>query len=122
MGKQVVLTCKYKLAAGVRSVLPDVIGGGVDDAGPWHSASIWGPTCDGFDCIVKQTQLPLLDVGRWLYFVDMGAYTSAAGSNFNGMPLPQKHFLPAPGPGPNLVATSRAFDLINRPCEPLHDG
>lgn len=90
-------------------VLPDVIGGGVDDAGPWHSASIWGPTCDGFDCIVKQTQLPLLDVGRWLYFVDMGAYTSAAGSNFNGMPLPQKHFLPAPGPGPNLVATSRAF-------------
>jgi len=43
---------------------------------------------------VKKTQLPLLEVGRWLYFVDMGAYTSAAGSNFNGMPLPQKLFLP----------------------------
>lgn len=75
-------------------VLPDVIGG-AEDSGPWHSSSIWGPTCDGFDCIVKRTQLPLLEVGRWLYAPDMGAYTSAAGSTFNGMPLPEKHFLPA---------------------------
>jgi len=85
-------------------VLPDVVGG-AEDSGTWHSSSIWGPTCDGFDCIVKQTQLPLLEVGRWLYFVDMGAYTSAAGSNFNGMPLPQKFFLPAI---PKYVASGTA--------------
>ncbi|KAL3931346.1 MAG: hypothetical protein SGPRY_001162, partial [Prymnesium sp.] len=58
-------------------------------------SSIWGPTCDGLDCIVKETRLPHLPVGQssWLYFDNMGAYTSAAGSNFNGMPLPSNIYL-----------------------------
>ena len=56
--------------------------------------SIWGPTCDGLDCIAKEARLPELQVGDWLYYDDMGAYTAAAGSNFNGMPLPDKHYLP----------------------------
>ncbi|EOD09948.1 hypothetical protein EMIHUDRAFT_216041 [Emiliania huxleyi CCMP1516] len=30
----------------------------------------------------------LLEVGDWLYFSDMGAYTSCVGSNFTGMELP----------------------------------
>ena len=56
--------------------------------------SIWGPTCDGLDCIAKEAKLPELQVGDWLYYDDMGAYTAAAGSTFNGMPLPDKHYLP----------------------------
>ena len=35
--------------------------------------SIWGPTCDGIDCITSSCTLPeTLDVGDWLYFDDMG--------------------------------------------------
>ena len=52
--------------------------------------SLWGPTCDGFDCILPAAELSPLSVGDWLYFRNMGAYTSAAGSNFNGMPLPAR--------------------------------
>lgn len=35
--------------------------------------SIWGPTCDGIDCISTSCELPdLVDVGDWLYFEEMG--------------------------------------------------
>ena len=45
-----------------------------------HPCSIWGPTCDSIDCISKQTYLPKLEVGDWLYFKNMGAYTICAAS------------------------------------------
>jgi len=51
--------------------------------------SVWGPTCDGLDQILKNTKLPELEVGEFLNFPDMGAYTLCAGSTFNGMPRPQ---------------------------------
>lgn len=63
--------------------------------GPLISSSIWGPTCDGFDCIHKEMRMPDLAVGRWLYYHDMGAYTTAAGSTFNGMTQPNKVYLHA---------------------------
>lgn len=46
--------------------------------------SIWGPTCDSIDCIGKDLMLPQLDVGDWLVYQDMGAYTMCAASAFNG--------------------------------------
>ncbi len=47
--------------------------------------SLWGPTCDGLDCISQSTYLSHnVTVGDWLYFPDLGAYTSAAASPFNG--------------------------------------
>jgi ornithine decarboxylase len=47
--------------------------------------SIWGPTCDGLDCIAPSFNLPVvLEVGDWLYFEDMGAYTICAATRFNG--------------------------------------
>jgi len=50
-----------------------------------YTVSIWGPTCDGLDCISKETQLSHnVTVGDWLYFPNLGAYTSAAASPFNG--------------------------------------
>lgn len=49
------------------------------------NVSIWGPTCDGLDCISKDTYLSHnVTVGDWLYFPNLGAYTSAAASPFNG--------------------------------------
>ncbi|KAJ3035896.1 hypothetical protein HDV00_003296 [Rhizophlyctis rosea] len=46
--------------------------------------SIWGPTCDSIDCIGKEFALPALEVGDWMVFENMGAYTMCAASNFNG--------------------------------------
>ncbi|KAI1285143.1 hypothetical protein EDD11_000938, partial [Mortierella claussenii] len=51
---------------------------------PEGYASLWGPTCDSTDCILLKTRLPLLDIGDWLYFDNMGAYTITAASEFNG--------------------------------------
>lgn len=47
--------------------------------------SIWGPTCDGIDVITHHIELHgLLDVGDWLYFEEMGAYTKCSATRFNG--------------------------------------
>jgi ornithine decarboxylase len=47
--------------------------------------SIWGPTCDGIDVISERITLPgLVDVGDWLYFENMGAYTRCSATRFNG--------------------------------------
>ncbi|KAF3771046.1 hypothetical protein M406DRAFT_35130 [Cryphonectria parasitica EP155] len=47
--------------------------------------SIWGPTCDGIDRISESTRFDkTLDVGDWLYFEDMGAYTKCSATRFNG--------------------------------------
>ena len=55
--------------------------------------TIFGPTCDGLDCLVKGFTLPELDVGDWLYFDHMGAYTMAAASNFNGFANPDIFYI-----------------------------
>lgn len=47
---------------------------------------IFGPTCDGFDVILQDHLMAELDEGSWLLWRNMGAYTSAAGSEFNGFP------------------------------------
>jgi ornithine decarboxylase len=47
--------------------------------------SIWGPTCDGIDRITDSIRFNhTLDVGDWLYFEDMGAYTKCSATRFNG--------------------------------------
>jgi len=57
--------------------------------GPDYSCSIWGPTCDGLDRVAANIGLPLMDVGDWLVFENMGAYTLAAAGCFNGFPVPK---------------------------------
>lgn len=47
--------------------------------------SIWGPTCDGIDRISESIRFDhTLDVGDWLYFEEMGAYTKCSATRFNG--------------------------------------
>ncbi|KAJ3012322.1 UNVERIFIED_CONTAM: Antizyme inhibitor 1 [Siphonaria sp. JEL0065] len=55
-----------------------------DEVAAEFPCSIWGPTCDSIDCITKEGSLPILNVGDWMYFDHMGAYTLAAASRFNG--------------------------------------
>lgn len=51
---------------------------------PLFRSTLFGPTCDGFDVIAETLQLPQLQVGDRLVFANMGAYTSAASTSFNG--------------------------------------
>lgn len=55
--------------------------------------SVWGPTCDSIDCILPLTHLPRsLNVGDWLVYENMGAYTLCAASNFNGLEAAQVRY------------------------------
>lgn len=60
---------------------------------PLFECSIWGPTCDGLDCIAQQTKMPDMEIGSWIVCPDMGAYTVAASSTFNGMPRPSIFYM-----------------------------
>lgn len=57
-----------------------------DNFGGNYQFSIWGPTCDGLDCVSNQAILEKnVEVGDWLFFPNLGAYTSAASTSFNGL-------------------------------------
>jgi ornithine decarboxylase len=56
-------------------------------------SSVWGPTCDGLDCIIKDAALPQLSVGSVVVFPNTGAYTCAAGSTFNGFERPEVYYV-----------------------------
>jgi ornithine decarboxylase len=60
--------------------------------------TIFGPTCDGFDVIMSNYVMRELDEGDWLLWRNMGAYTSAAGSLFNGFPLATPWYYHLKGP------------------------
>uniref|UniRef100_A0A8C6BK68 Orn/DAP/Arg decarboxylase 2 N-terminal domain-containing protein n=1 Tax=Monodon monoceros TaxID=40151 RepID=A0A8C6BK68_MONMO len=56
---------------------------------PLFSCTLYSPGCNAFDkLLLKEVQLPKLDVGDWLVFPSMGAYMSAMSSAFSGFPLP----------------------------------
>lgn len=50
-------------------------------------AILFGRTCDSLD-VIARGEMESLEVGDWLYFPLMGAYTSATASEFNGFPKP----------------------------------
>ncbi|RKP10056.1 ornithine decarboxylase [Thamnocephalis sphaerospora] len=47
---------------------------------PTYASTVWGPTCDTTDLVHQELQLPELDIGDWLMYENMGAYTLAAAS------------------------------------------
>ncbi|KAF8777189.1 Ornithine decarboxylase-like protein [Argiope bruennichi] len=47
-------------------------------------SSVWGQSCDPLDVILEKCMMPDLKVGDWIVFEEMGAYTIACASNFNG--------------------------------------
>jgi diaminopimelate decarboxylase len=58
-----------------------------------YSSKIFGPTCDSIDVVAEKIMLPELFVGDWLYVDNFGAYTGAAGSEFNGMEKPVNYYM-----------------------------
>jgi ornithine decarboxylase len=52
------------------------------------SATLFGRTCDSLDWIANVGSMEELDVGDWLYVPNMGAYTTATSTEFNGFPKP----------------------------------
>lgn len=56
---------------------------------------LFGPTCDGTDVLTQSGEyidLPLMEIGDWLFIDNFGAYTRASASNFNGFPKPECYY------------------------------
>ncbi|CAJ0957106.1 unnamed protein product, partial [Mesorhabditis belari] len=64
----------------------------LDSQAQLFPSTIWGPTCDGGDKIEENVSLPKMSTGDWLLYQEMGAYTIAGGSTFNGFPRPKMHY------------------------------
>ena len=58
-----------------------------------YASTVFGPTCDSIDVIARSVLLPKLKVGEFLYFQNMGAYTMAAASAFNGFNPSEKFYV-----------------------------
>lgn len=52
-------------------------------------SNVWGPTCDSYDIVLKDVQLPELHLGDWMVWEDMGAYSLSICSTFNGFNIPE---------------------------------
>lgn len=53
------------------------------------AGTLFGRTCDSIDVIARAAAMEELEVGDWLWFPRMGAYTRATASEFNGFPHPE---------------------------------
>src|SRR5215475_4292241 len=54
--------------------------------GPTQLCSVFGPTCDALDTISLAEQLPDLELGDYLLSENIGAYSAASSTSFNGFP------------------------------------
>ncbi|MFZ1935011.1 MAG: type III PLP-dependent enzyme [Thermoguttaceae bacterium] len=54
--------------------------------GPTEICSVFGPTCDALDTISLAEELPDLDLGEYVYSRNIGAYSRASSTWFNGFP------------------------------------
>ncbi len=54
--------------------------------GPKELAAVFGPTCDALDTISLSEQLPELSLGDLVYSENIGAYSHASSTFFNGFP------------------------------------
>jgi ornithine decarboxylase len=51
-----------------------------------HISAVFGPTCDAFDTITLGAELPELDIDDVVYSENIGAYSHASSTYFNGFP------------------------------------
>jgi len=49
-------------------------------------SAVFGPTCDAFDTITLGAELPELEIGDLVYSENIGAYSHASSTFFNGFP------------------------------------
>ncbi len=50
-----------------------------------HKSIIYGPTCDSEDIVLSNYRMQNLNIGDYLVWEKMGAYTIASATNFNGI-------------------------------------
>ncbi|MEJ1283190.1 hypothetical protein NN561_014159 [Cricetulus griseus] len=80
----------------------------------YYSSSIWRPTSDGLDRIVERCNLPEMHVGDWMLFENMGTYTVAAASTFNGSQRPSNYYV--------IEANVAAHEADPEPWLPTRSG
>ena len=54
--------------------------------GPTEICSVFGPTCDALDTISLSEELPELNLDDYVYSKNIGAYSHASSTRFNGFP------------------------------------
>lgn len=54
--------------------------------GEKNISAVFGPTCDAFDTITLSAELPELNIGDLVYSENIGAYSHASSTRFNGFP------------------------------------
>src|SRR6202167_4572541 len=54
--------------------------------GPTQICSVFGPTCDALDTISLAEQLPDMELREFVYAQNIGAYSAASSTSFNGFP------------------------------------
>ncbi|HTQ30877.1 MAG TPA: type III PLP-dependent enzyme [Opitutaceae bacterium] len=64
--------CQYRLKAFKR--------------GETELSTVFGQTCDGMDTIAQSEALPKLEIDDLVYSEDIGAYSNASATHFNGFP------------------------------------
>lgn len=60
--------------------------------GPAIQCVLAGPSCDSFDVISTEAELPDLQVGDRVRIMSAGAYTTAYASHFDGFQIPAVHY------------------------------
>jgi len=58
-------------------------------SGPTQICSVFGPTCDALDTISLAEDLPDLELDDLVYSPNIGAYSHASATYFNGFPPAQ---------------------------------
>lgn len=106
--------CMQKDNAVVDLKIPPQAGLAQDSA--LHCASLWGPTCDGIDCITPKCYLPEMEIGQWLYLEDMGAYTNSASSGFNGIARPLMVYVSSREDFAQVRRTPNPLPAITKPA------
>lgn len=61
--------------------------------GPMISSTLWGPTCDSGDYISKNWPIQEMESGEYIYSDNMGAYTTALQTPFNGIKPSKAYYI-----------------------------
>ncbi|XP_072365569.1 antizyme inhibitor 2-like isoform X1 [Scyliorhinus torazame] len=80
-----------------------------------YNSRVWGPTTDNQDHISDRWKLPELEIGDWLIFENIGAYSISMSSNFSGFQCAPIHYV-------MCNVTWKTFQKIKEECQAGGEG